>query len=89
MATTAIEWAANLKGADGQVGTFGTSYPTWCSWRLAGAKPPSLKAIYASGIAPNMTVKNYGIFDMGRRMQWVHQVAADLRNAQRRTFRTV
>ena len=28
----AVEWAARLPGSDGQVGTWGHSYPSWCIW---------------------------------------------------------
>ena len=40
----AVEWAARLPGSDGQGGTWGHSYPSWCIWQLAGAAPPPLGA---------------------------------------------
>ena len=46
-----VEWVAGILGSDGQVGTWGHSYPSWCIWRLAGAQPPSLKALFASGMS--------------------------------------
>ena len=45
-----IEWAAALPYVDGQVGTFGLSYPGAVQWMTAPTRPPHLKAM-----APAMT----------------------------------
>ncbi|MSP48193.1 MAG: CocE/NonD family hydrolase [Alphaproteobacteria bacterium] len=75
----AVEWAAALDGSDGQVGTWGNSYPSSLAWRLAGEQPPSLKAMYTSGMAMKHTEMCFGILETGRRLQWVHSMAADAR----------
>lgn len=69
------EWAARLPGADGQVGTFGNSYPSWLIWRMAAAKPPSLKAIFTSGFAVRTLDCTFGIFETGVRLRWQHHMA--------------
>jgi putative CocE/NonD family hydrolase len=45
-----IEWVAQLPWADGNVGTFGLSYPGAVQWMTAPTSPPHLKAM-----APAMT----------------------------------
>jgi len=40
-----VEWAAQLPGADGQVGMFGASYYAWTQWAAAISQPPALKAV--------------------------------------------
>src|SRR4030042_1422317 len=35
-----VEWAAQLRGSTGKVGTFGTSWPANLQWRLASLDPP-------------------------------------------------
>lgn len=75
----AVEWAAALPWSDGQVGTWGHSYPSWCIWRLAGAQPPSLKALFASGMSARSTDMNFGVFETGRRLEWAHGMAVDAR----------
>ena len=77
-----VEWAASLPGSDGQVGTWGHSYPTWCIWRMAETQPPALKAIFAGGISMGLLDLNFGVFETGRRLQWTHKMAVD---ARRRT----
>ena len=77
-----VEWAAGLSGSDGQVGTWGHSYPSWCVWQLAGAAPPSLGAAFASGMSSRLMAPTFGIFETGRRLQWTHNMAVD---ARRRT----
>ena len=64
-----VEWAARLPESDGQVGTWGHSYPSWCIWMLAAEQPPSLKAIYPTGMNALSTDLNFGIFETGRRLQ--------------------
>jgi putative CocE/NonD family hydrolase len=75
----AVEWAAALDGSDGQVGIWGNSYPSSLAWRLAGEQPPSLKAMYTSGMAMRHTEMCFGILETGRRLQWIHSMAADAR----------
>ncbi len=74
-----VEWAANLKYSDGQIGTWGHSYDAWTSWRLAELQPPSLKAIHASGMGTKSLDMNFGIFETGRRLEWTYMMAADMR----------
>lgn len=45
-----IEWVARLPWVDGNVGTFGLSYPVAVQWMTAPTRPPHLKAM-----APAMT----------------------------------
>ena len=45
-----IEWVARLPSVDGNVGTFGLSYPGAVQWMTAPTRPPHLKAM-----APAMT----------------------------------
>ena len=75
-----VEWAASLPGSDGQVGTWGHSYPTWCIWRMAETQPPSLKAIFAGGISMRLLDLNSGVFETARRLQWTHRMAVDARH---------
>ena len=72
-------WAAGLKGSDGQVGTWGHSYPSWCIWRTAPTNPPPVKAIFAGGMAARALDVTFGIFETGRRLQWFSYMAADQR----------
>ena len=74
-----VEWAANLKFTDGQVGTWGHSYDGWTSWRMAELQPPSLKAIHASGMGTKSLDMNFGIFETGRRLEWSYMMSADMR----------
>ena len=75
----AVEWAAILPGSDGQVGTWGHSYPSWCTWQFAGAAPPHLGALFASGMASRILDLNFGVFETGRRLQWTYNMAVDAR----------
>ena len=75
----AVEWAARLPGSDGRVGTFGVSYSSFCSWCLASALPPSLKAMHVGGMGSRNQDMNFGIFETGRRLQWTYNQAADQR----------
>ena len=73
------EWAARLPGVDGQVGTWGNSFPTASIWYMAGAKPPSLKAVFASGYPPSHRVARRGMFEIGQRLAWQHRMAVSSR----------
>jgi len=75
----AVEWAASLPTSDGQVGTWGHSYPSWCIWRMAPTRPPHLKALFASGMSSRLLDLNFGVFETGRRLQWTYMMAADAR----------
>jgi putative CocE/NonD family hydrolase len=75
----AAEWAARLPWSDGRLGTWGHSNASWLAWMLASSQPPSLKAFMASGMAQNLLSMNFGIFETGRRLEWVHLMAADAR----------
>ena len=46
---------------------------------LAASQPPALMALMASGMAQNLLSMNFGIFETGRRLEWVHLMAADAR----------
>ena len=72
------EWAAQLPGCDGRVGTFGNSYDGYTAMRTAGSAPPSLGAAFASGIAARMQDESRGIFEP-LYLPWVCAMAADLR----------
>ncbi|MCY3875196.1 MAG: CocE/NonD family hydrolase [Rhodobacteraceae bacterium] len=75
----ACEWAARIDGSDGQVGTFGNSYPSWCIWQMAAAQPPSLKAIFTSGFPVTTLESTFGVFETGIRLRWHHQMAVSTR----------
>ena len=42
----AVEWVAGLPFCDGNVGTYGTSYPGWVQSALAIERPPHLRAMW-------------------------------------------
>lgn len=73
------EWIAGLDGCDGQVGTWGNSYPSWCAWRMAIAQPPSLKALFTSGLAVRTLDTTYGIFETGIRLGFMNFMTANVR----------
>jgi putative CocE/NonD family hydrolase len=67
-----IEWAARQPWSDGNVGTFGLSYPAAVQWLAAAENPPHLKAM-----VPAMTFstpRNFfysgGVFD-GSWLEWI------------------
>jgi len=76
-----IEWAARQSWSDGNVGTFGLSYPGAVQWLAAVEDPPHLKAM-----VPAMTFstpRNFfysgGVFD-GSWLDWIwFNIAPDLR----------
>ena len=74
-----VEWAARLPASDGQVGTWGHSYPSWCTWRLAETQPPHLKALFASGMSSRHLDMTFGVFETARRLQWTYGMAVDAR----------
>jgi len=76
-----IEWAARQPWSNGEVGTFGLSYPGAVQWLAALEKPPGLKAM-----APAMTFsspRNFfymnGVFDLSW-LPWIYtNIAPDSR----------
>lgn len=72
------EWAATLPHSNGQVGTWGNSYDGYTGLRTAGEAPPSLGAVFASGIAERLTDENYGIWKP-LYLAWCNGMAADVR----------
>lgn len=66
---------AGLAGSDGQVGTWGHSYLSWCIWRMVPTRPPHLGAIFAGGMAVSLMDMTSCIFDTGRRLQWTYGTA--------------
>lgn len=76
-----IEWAARQPWSDGNIGTFGLSYPGAVQWLAAIESPPHLKAM-----APFMTFstpRNFfysgGVFD-GSWLEWIwDNIAPDVR----------
>jgi uncharacterized protein len=76
-----IEWVAAQAWCDGNVGTFGLSYPGSVQWLAALEKPPHLKAM-----APAMTYASLrqavypgGVFDMDWTRWALVSMAPDLR----------
>lgn len=73
------EWAAGLPGSDGQVGSWGNSYPSFMIWLMASAQPPSLRAIFNSGFSARTLECTSGVFETGIRLRWQHQMAVSSR----------
>ncbi len=65
-----VEWCALLPVCDGQVGTWGISYPAALQWDLAPLRPPHLKAMFAGGLVADSRSTWPGIFRIGRQLQW-------------------
>ena len=66
-----VEWSARLPQSSGAVDTVGNSYDGWTQWELAHTRPPSLKAMYASGIAANLLDRELsGVLRLGRVLYW-------------------
>lgn len=74
-----ISWAANLSGTTGGVGVWGHSYPASMAWRAISCQPPALGGALASGMTVHRADANFGILDIGRRLQWWYEQAADAR----------
>ena len=74
-----VEWAASRPWSDGQVCVWGHSYSSWSAWVAAGARPPSLRALFGSGMAARILDNTRGIFETGRRLHWMYQQAANMR----------
>jgi hypothetical protein len=81
-----VEWVAKLPWSDGRVGTWGHSNASWAIWMLFSTQPPSLAAGLASGICKDLLDLNFGIFETGRRLEWTHMMAADIRRRSGEPF---
>jgi putative CocE/NonD family hydrolase len=76
-----IEWAAKQSWSDGNVGTFGLSYPGAVQWLAAILDPPHLKAMVPAMTfsTPRNFVYSGGVFD-GSWIDWVwFNIAPDIR----------
>ena len=66
-----VQWAAQLPGASGKVGTIGLSYSAFYQWKLAALRPPSLGAMSAHSIpASYLDLEGPGTIRPGRRLRW-------------------
>ena len=76
-----IEWAARQPWSDGNIGTFGLSYPGAVQWLAAVETPPHLKAMVPAMTfsTPRNFFYSSGVFDMSW-MEWIwNNIAPDLR----------
>lgn len=75
-----IEWAAKQPWSDGNVGTFGLSYPGAVQWLAAVENPPHLKAMVPAMTfsTPRNFIYSGGVFD-GSWLDWIwFNIAPDL-----------
>jgi len=82
-----VEWAAELPGSSGKVGTFGASYNAFLQWRLAPLRPPALVSMSAHSIPARYTdLEGPGTIRPGRRLQWwMFTMSPDVRARAGRT----
>ncbi len=76
-----IEWAARQSWSDGNVGTFGLSYPGAVQWLAAVENPPHLKAMVPAMTfsTPGNFFYSGGVFD-GSWLDWIwFNIAPDIR----------
>ena len=76
-----IEWAAGQPWSDGNVGTFGLSYPGAVQWLAAMESPPHLKAMVPAMTfsTPQNFFYTWGVWDMSW-TYWIWQnIAPDIR----------
>jgi putative CocE/NonD family hydrolase len=76
-----IEWAARQPWSDGNVGTFGLSYPGAVQWLAAIETPPHLKAMapFMTFSSPRNFFYSGGVFD-GSWLEWIWaNIAPDIR----------
>ncbi len=76
-----IEWAARQPWSDGNIGTFGLSYPGAVQWLAAVENPPHLKAMVPAMTfsTPRNFFYSSGVFDMSW-LAWIwDDIAPDLR----------
>jgi putative CocE/NonD family hydrolase len=76
-----IAWAAAQRWSNGEVGTFGLSYPGAVQWLAALESPPALKAMVPA--MTYSTARNFfhsgGVFDLSW-ISWIwHNIAPDVR----------
>jgi len=79
-----IEWAAQQPWSDGNVGTFGLSYPGAVQWLAAVESPPHLKAMVPAMTfsTPQNFFFTWGVWDMSW-IYWIWQnIAPDIRVKQ-------
>jgi hypothetical protein len=76
-----IEWAAAQPWSDGNVGTFGLSYPGAVQWLAAVESPPHLKAMVPAMTfsTPRNFIYSGGVFDMSWTTWIWENIAPDLR----------
>jgi len=77
-----IEWAARQPWSDGNIGTFGLSYPGAVQWLAAVESPPHLKAMVPAMTfsTPRNFFYSSGVFDMSW-IAWIWEdIAPDLRS---------
>jgi putative CocE/NonD family hydrolase len=76
-----VQWAAQIAGANGRVGTFGASYNAFLQWRLAALRPPALAAMAAFSIpARYPDLEGPGTIRPGRRLNWwITGISPDMR----------
>lgn len=76
-----IEWAARQPWSDGNVGTFGLSYPGAVQWLAAIERPPSLRAMVPAMTfsSPRNFFYSGGVFDLSW-ITWIwNNIAPDVR----------
>ena len=77
----AVEWAAQLPYADGQVGTMGQSYLGATQYLLAPTRPPHLKASFpasaASDFHQSWVYHSGGAFELGWQIPYTILMARD------------
>ena len=71
-----VQWAAELRGCDGSVGTFGPSYLAHAQWAAALERPPALRSMLVMH-APNHSfldgyTRRGGAIELGGRLGWAH-----------------
>ncbi len=73
-----VEWIAAQAWSDGQVGTFGTSYPGGTQHALAEQNPPHLRTMIPVDALSNTGIagmRHGGAFEL-RFANWIHQIGA-------------
>jgi putative CocE/NonD family hydrolase len=80
-----VEWTANQRWCDGNVGTAGGSYLGMLQWKTAGENPPHLKAMapWISGSGGTEPSRQNGIVNLGVALGWVLNMALEIANWQK------
>ena len=79
--TSTIEWCARLPGADGQVATYGFSYPGFNQLLAAQTRPGGLKAIapaFTAGSPYAEWFYRQGAFSLAFAASWANYLALDV-----------